>query len=315
MKADTDARLSRANPISRAAAEGPARLMGGDLLAAIITEPRETPPGPQTSPSERNPLATGRRFAGWPPPRVAAAALTCLALGGTAMAATGVWDPDIGSHAPYSPPPRISTTPVPAAITAELGVLRREPEALDRGSGVEATLSTLGNYFVQDVRPESVRYLGANERGEATIVFSAEDSVWSKVSQSHQSVEGVDGEPICIGGPSKRVDGEASAICWDLNQIISGEALSAIQESHLSYGKETLGSGWAEGLVPDGVTSVTATMADGAKRQVPVHDNYFRFEWAPSEADPTLTSILDQSQITWHDATGAVVTKRSGNEG
>jgi hypothetical protein len=70
-----------------------------------------------------------------------------------------------------------------------------------------------------------------------------------------------------------------------------------------------------EGLVPDGVASITATMANGAERQIPVHDNFFKFEWAPPEADPTGTLSSAQSQVTWHDAAGAVIAKRPAREG
>jgi hypothetical protein len=49
-------------------------------------------------------IATIRRAASGRAGRVAAIGATCLAFGGTAMAATGMWNPEIGTRGPEGPP-------------------------------------------------------------------------------------------------------------------------------------------------------------------------------------------------------------------
>jgi hypothetical protein len=225
-----------------------------------------------------------------------------LALVGTAMAATGVWDPGIGSHAAFSPPPSISTSSVPAAVTEEIGALRGEPGAADRGPAVETTLSELGSLTVANIQPDSIRFLEENAQGEATILFSGEDL---------ESGEGAKPDSVCVGYPGN--SGEAVGICADLGEIMAGNAFWPVQEFHLRDGKETVGPGHADGIVPDGVASLTVTMGNGVERAVTVHDNYFHFTWGPSEATPSLEELLSASQVTWHDASGAVVPKSTTN--
>jgi hypothetical protein len=229
--------------------------------------------------------------------------LASLALVGTAMAAAGVWDPGIGSHAAFSPPPSISSSPVPAAVTAEIGALRRAPDAADRGPAVEATLSELGSGTVANIQPDSVRFLEESAPGEATILFSG---------AGREGGEGDKAGSVCVGGPGN--SGEGGARCAGLGEIMAGKAFWPVQESYLRDGNETIGPGQADGIVPDGVASLTVTMSNGVERAVTVHDNYFHFTWGPSEAAPSLDEFeWSAFQVTWHDASGAVVPKGTNN--
>jgi hypothetical protein len=235
--------------------------------------------------------------------RVAAIGATCLAFGGTAMAATGVWNPGIGDKAPNTPPPAVSTTAVPAAMAESVGAFRRAPNAQDHGPAVEATLSTLGSQFADGIRPDSVRYLEENASGEATILLSSERSIFT--SGKGMRLFG-SGEPACVVIPD---GGEAVPTCFGLDKILAGEAVSQLERiDHLT------GKAW--GLVPDGVASVTARFGDGTIHQIPVTDNHFVYRWGNPEANPlggevSLVSWTTPSiGIVWHDADGNVVPQQ-----
>ncbi len=336
-KQDVGKALSSSDPIDRATVEATALAVGGELIAEIVAEPREDAAGRSAALRRRRPFAAGGKIAGRRTPRVVATGLACIACGGTAMAATGVWDPPIGSKAPDSGPVITSTTPVPAAVTEALGVLRRPASDLDHGPEVEATLSTLGSRYLSDrmpgldvsfhlrgIRPESVRYLEPGVDGEATILFSAENS-WFGLGETQASdfeigvlrdagVLGT-GDAVCvarsIGDRRPRSSLEGVPECFTLDSILTGRA---VWQTELMNAP-----GEAFGLVPDGVASITAEFASGAKRTVPVTDNYFRFNWDAAEAAITDEEIeagipVGPGVITWHDANGSVVSEQSSNE-
>lgn len=237
--------------------------------------------------------APGRRIGSWRASRVALAAGACLAFAGTAMAATGVWNPPIGNVASNSAPPTISQGPVPTDVTAALGALRREPDARDHGPEVEKTLSTLGSSFVEGIRPDSVRYLEPwGEHGEARILFSAEGSVFASAS-----------DPACVATPSTggagAVNGEAGVECFDLDKILAGKAL-------MSWERLPDGPGEAFGLVPDGVASVSAELSNGYVVNAPVTSNFFTLDWDAGLAGKGFAP----PRIIWRDDRGAIVPPR-----
>jgi hypothetical protein len=303
MKRDVDKMLSRINPVSRAAIEGPALAIGDELIASIVTERREPRPA-RPAASSRWRIAAGWRITGRRASRVVAAGFACLALGGTAMAATGVWDPVIGS-AEIDGPVSTSATPVPQDITEALGVLRRDPTAGDHSAEVEATLREVA--FADGVRPDSVRFLAPGERGEATIVLSAKES----------SMSFEEPEPVCVFRPG--VEGywhqdNAFSNCVGLPALLSGRGYG----ENLNFNNHT---GLAFGLVPDGVASVTAEFPNAPDVTVPVADNYFEIPLSGSEvgnyveeSGPNATgeglSGAGISQVRWQDAGGAPVAQQ-----
>lgn len=324
---DINAALLDANPVSRAAVEAPAWAVGDELIAVIVAEPREA--------SSAGSRPTARRAS-----RVLAAGVASLALGGTAMAATGVWDPAIGSDATDSSPPTISAAPVSSAMTDALGVLRRAPGVEDRGPEVEATLATLGRSFdqgslgrsyVKGVRPESVRYLGPGIEGGATILFSSE-AAWQTFMDSTERPESAphtdlgDGDRVCVfrpqgSGPASPGVVQGVPMCFDLDAVLAGNAVWLDESFDDPYGEEfddPNGEAW--GLVPDGVAAVTAKFPNGAEREIAVADNYFQFSW--SNVEEALSSeglepgsAIVPAEIIWHDASGAVVPQQPSEEG
>lgn len=250
--------------------------------------------------------------------RIAAAGLACLAFGGTAMAATGVWNPEIGASAPYGPPPEIATTPVPAAMAEALGVFRREPTAQDHAPAVEATLSDLGSQFANGVRPGSVRFLEGDPSGKATLLLSAERSdVTSNSAEFFGS-----GEPACVVRPDSSPDpSEAIPLCFGLDKILAGEADMEVERIDA---KTNNAWGLAWGLVPDGVATVTFRDGEGERQELPVRDNYFHYSWGDPPVNPDLPVNPVERELTvfkssleanlnrlkdlvWHDADGNVV--------
>jgi hypothetical protein len=202
--------------------------------------------------------------------------------------ASGIWDPGIGIRS-SSGPATVSDTPVPAALTEALGVLRRPATAQDRSAEVEATLR--GAVGADGVRPDSARYLAAGVPGEATVLLSSE------------SVNPVftDGQPLCVFRPHE-VGGQIPAGCFGADQLLSGEATATLID-------ERTGAAIAYGMGPDGVATVTAKFGSAPDRTIPVANNYWEMDLSGAE----LSNANGESSVqgtVWRDANGAVVAQR-----
>jgi hypothetical protein len=293
--------------------------VGDELLPAIVAEPQEAPSAGDSAGALRRPRgAAARRPTGRRASRILAAGLACLALGGTALAATGVWDPPIGVNTGAAPPTR-SYSPVPGAIANVLGILRREQTPRDRSLEVEATLSKA--LFADGIRPGSVRSLSASEaEGEATVLFSAERSASQFAPSSEQ---------ICLYHPAFVVSiGEVPA-CFSLPTLLAGHAdqtyeiFSPKLLEELESGPEAAVlaecqedppppfclplRGTVVGLVPDGVATVTAALSGAPNVTVPVHENYFEIPLHGAELTHRPTGLR---HTVWHSADGQVVPQR-----
>jgi hypothetical protein len=264
--------------------------------------------------------APGRRVGGWRVSRLVAVGAGCLVFAGTAMAATGVWNPVVGSE---SHPATLSDTPVPADLTAKLGVLRREQTPQDRSAEVEATLAGLGGGTSgpEGVRLESVRYLAPAPNGEATILLSGERAGWAANAVIHSESRTLlvgpgepesTAEPLCVARPFPG-DHQSVALCFGLSQLLSGEAIG----TGIDASSET---GTAFGVVPDGVASVTAEFESGPPVTVQVADNYWELplngtELAGVRGEHNVPVVRANSQAgiehtVWRDADGAVIPQQ-----
>jgi len=225
-----------------------------------------------------------RRIAVGRIPRLVAVTVACVALGGTALAATGVWNPIVGDP---ENPATLSGTPVPAALVAELGVLRREQTPQDRSPEVEATLE--GADVPQGVRLESVRYLGPGADGEATVMLSGVEA----------GPFDPEGDPVCVARPLPGAT-HSVFLCFGLSTLLGGTAWG-----------EALGptGEFAYGVVPDDVATVTAEFDGPPPHTVPVHDNYWELPLSGAEsANPHGESGVQHT--VWRDAEGNVVPQR-----
>jgi hypothetical protein len=270
--------------------------------------------GAAAAPAEARARTSSRRsLAGRGAPRLAALGLAAVLLTGTAMAATGVWDPPIGALTGAAPP-RPATSPVPAGITDVLGILRREQTDKDRSAEVEATLSRA--LFADGVRPDSVRYLAPSEApGEATILFSAENPIGPFEPP----------ERICLYRPAFAETTRELPFCFSRASLLGGHAYMTFETSTREL-EEALesndGARLAEcdddpppavclpatattvGVVPDGVATVTAHFSGAPTVDVPVHENYFELELNGAE----ITHIpIGVRYLIMRDAQGNVI--------
>jgi hypothetical protein len=223
------------------------------------------------------------------PSRIVAVGLACLAFGGTAMAASGVWNPLVGSS---NDPATISNTPVPEELTAAIGVMGRDQTDQDRSTEVEATLD--GGEVPDGVRLDSVRFLAPAENGEATILLSGEKA----------SIYETEEEPVCVirpfGGESR-----AASLCFDLPMLMADHARAMFVDVAANSATEI-------GVVPDGVASVTAEFGSAPDRTVSVANNY----WELDLGGPELSNANGESgvqQTVWRDADGNVVPQQPGD--
>jgi hypothetical protein len=223
------------------------------------------------------------------PSRIVALGLACLAFGGTAMAASGVWNPIVGSN---SDPATFSDTPVPTELTAALGVLRRDQTAQDRSAEVEATLD--GAEVPNGVRLDSVRYLAPAANGEATILLSGVDTAPYETED----------EPICVARPFAG-DPRAASVCFDLPMLMSDHARA-------TYHDVASNSATAIGVVPDGVVSITAEFGSAPDRTVPVTNNYWELDLSGAELG-NANGESGVQQTVWQDADGNVVPQQPGD--
>lgn len=268
--------------------------------------------------SEGRPRWKGRRRPSSPGvPRLAAIVAAAVLCGGTAMAATGIWDPPIGANTGTAPPTR-SYSPVPAAIANVLGILRREQTPRDRSLDVEVTLSKA--LFADGIRPDSVRFLTPSEaEGEATVLFAAE----KPGGQFEPS------EQICLYRPAFAVTTSELPACFSLPTLLSGRAFTTFEvfspqlreELESRPGAAVLAEcqedpppsfclplrGTAVGLVPDGVATVTAAFSGAPNVTVPVHENYFEIPLHGAELTHRPTGLR---HTVWHDADGDVIPQR-----
>lgn len=227
--------------------------------------------------------------------RIGAIALSCLAFGGTAMAATGAWNPSIGTG---SEPSTLSSTPVPAALTAHLGVLRRGQTAQDRSTEVEASMAS--GDAPDGVRLDSVRYLAPGTNGEAVILLSGVRTA------SYETDE----EPVCVYRPFTALGHtEADSPCFGLGALLSGHAWAM---STVAGGAGVGESGFAYGLVPDGVATVIAKFGSAPDVAVPVKNNYWELPIGGAELSNAGGSHEMGVQSTaWRDAEGNAVPQRA----
>ena len=227
--------------------------------------------------------AAGDRLAGLQARRARRARLTAviaagaLAVGGVAVAATSIWNPQLGDdrfgHATAS-----SSRP-PADQLEMLGVLRRAPTDADRGAQSQYALTFFGP-DVHGVRTDSVRLLGTYGKGLGYVLVPVVDAHGKRDALCFFAQDAKDG-----GGQS----------CWTTADVRKGHAvlgmggpmapLSAAAMKRLRAANG--GDGHAlriplvhmgpitwSGIVPDGVARVRIDEG-GQSVTADVHDNFF----------------------------------------
>jgi hypothetical protein len=216
-------------------------------------------------------------------------AFASLAVTGTAVAAVAGWNPLIGDHTGGAPTQ--SSSAVPAADSAVLGVLRHAPTAQDHGAAVERTLRGLYADNVRGLRVGSIRYLAAAPGAGATVLYSVRRS--EEVGHDGRVDAWTVKDPLCFARPYA-AGGDAPAACFRLAQVAAGRAI--VVEGGPS-------SSLTSGLAPDGVARVSATQPDGSTTTVAVQNNYY--EIASNSASPV-------EDITLYRVDGSVFLRDAG---
>lgn len=220
-----------------------------------------------------------------------------LLAGGTAIAATAPWSPQLGAadrgHA------TLATTAVPGDQTAALAVLRRPQTDADRTPEVEALLKLVmaprqfGGVHLDSLRllakrPEGIAVLVAAERtGTNDPGYPPEvrhDQLCLLTSSNHSWVKGKQ-------VPMK----SAGAKCGTVADIAAGKMM---------MGAQWEGRMGASGLVPDGVTRVEIPLTGGPTLKLDVVNNTYFVETAVP------VGRFNPNTVRWLDAAGQEVPRK-----
>jgi hypothetical protein len=209
--------------------------------------------------------------------RVAVAVVAAASIGGTALAATGLWRPILGEPGLGSPP-TISASSPPASQLDELGVLRRAQTAADRSAETEAELRYMSS-VASGVRTDYVRLL-SNTTGFGPAILVPVARMIRRLENGPPAVlarqPSTDALCLLVGDR----DGEGSAkSCFTTGDVLDGGATLS------------LGNGFF-GLAPDDVRLVTVTFGDGAARSATPSSNFFAITMPSGALPAAMTWVL-----------------------
>ena len=228
-----------------------------------------------------------RRRRRWPRRGGAATAVIVL-VGAPALAATGVWRPQIGNG--KQPAPRITAEAPPADQLAMLGVLRRPQTAADRSAASRAALRLLGSGSIEGVRTGSVRLLAQSPTDRGIVLVPV-----ARYSRRSPPLP-ADTPPEIrrrLNPPPTRdalclfqldVDG-AGVACWSSADVREGRAW-------MSLGHRAV---W---IVPDGVATVRTEYPGRATIDAAVKDNAAAFTEPRGRHGEARTTFLDAHGAT-----------------
>lgn len=223
-----------------------------------------------------------RRRRRWPRRGGAVAAVIVL-VGAPALAATGVWRPQIGDG--KRPAPRITAEAPPADQLAMFGVLRRPQTAADRSAASRTALRLVGTDSIEGVRTNSVRLLAKSPEDRGIVLVPV-----ARYAR-HRLPLPADTPPAArraLNPPPIRdalclfqldVDG-AGVACWSSADVREGRAWMAL--GHRAV--------W---IVPDGVATVRTQYPTGAPIDAAVKDNAAVFTQPPGRHGEARTTFLD----------------------
>lgn len=246
----------------------------------------------------------GRRWG-----RIGLLALGGVVVSGTALAATGTWDPQLGT-------PGRGTRPLPAAAgvpaeqLAALGILRRPQTDADRGGQVQAALKVLSGETISGIHTDAIRVITSTPREVAILVpverygpGTSQRDALCLMSSSYSEARTVD-----LGGRKTKLPAGFSG--WGSNC----GTLESVRTTGIETGTTDDPSGGLiingrpknivqhrVTLVPDGVARVAVRVRGGRTVTVTVRDNIYRFNIRGSSA--YLGTI-------WYDAAGRRIDHR-----
>jgi hypothetical protein len=221
--------------------------------------------------------------------RGACAAAVIVLIGAPALAATGIWRPQLGDG--RSEPPAPTGEAPPAEQLELLGVLRREQTERDRGPRTLEALKLLGS-SVAGVRTNSVRLLAqtSQDRGIVLVPVARYHLNGPKLpADAPQSMRdrfkpARDGLCLFSLDQDRGKPAGAGVACYSTEAIKEGRAWGALGDR-------------ATWLVPDGVATLKIEYRDGRSVTASVHDTLALYT-APA---------LEYTRAIWLDAGGRVV--------
>lgn len=240
--------------------------------------------------------AAGRRRSGRLSRRTAGLlGLGLVLVGGTAIAATAPWSPQLGDARRGHP--TVATTPVPTDQTAALAVLRREQTEADRGPRVTAALKMLAPETTDGLRLDSVRLLA--DRGDGASILVASERTFTGLADDGPDTR----DQLCFlqsfdfssrSGKRVRMPGMGMS-CGSVEDIQTGRMMSGSRWN----GRISL-----SGLLPDGVATVEVPLRGGPTLRAKVTNNTFFIDQAAPKGR------YNRNNIRWLDRKGEVVEWR-----
>lgn len=230
--------------------------------------------------------------------RLFAVPVVVAVLGGTALAATGVWRPSLGSD--QLGHPTTSNSSVPVEQLRLLGVLRRPQVDADRGPVVEDILkhglsSRTDAGGVAGVRTDAIRRIATTSTTTWILVpvKRVRYQIGPTAKKDERNVLCVISRSPWTGPDGVERFGYGSA-CRTTHDVALGRlAGGAASDRHLSL--------W--GVVPDGVDKVKARLRGGKGITVKVRDNTY-------VVDATIPQRAWLGHYVWYDRAGNVIRRR-----
>lgn len=271
---------------ARAAEDRARRTIAAQVAAATATGTAATAAG---TAGRRRSRRLSRRSAGL-------LAVGAVLVGGTAIAATTPWSPQLGDARRGQP--TVATTPVPADQTAALAVLRREQNDADRGPRVTAALRMLTPEAADGLRLDSVRLLA--ERPDGAMILVPSERAFKALKDGPDSRD-----QLClIQSVTGRKIGDKG-----LPRPLMGMGMSCGSVRDVKLGRMMTGSRWNErtelsGLVPDGVAAVEVPLRGGPTLRAKVANNAFHID------QTGLKGHYNRNNVRWLDSSGQVIEWR-----
>jgi hypothetical protein len=239
-----------------------------------------------------------RRSRRLPRRRAGLLAFAAVLAGGTALAATTPWDPQVGDN--HRGHPTIAQTAIPADQLAALGVLRRAQTDADRGPRVQAALMDLPADEFAGVHLDSARLLQSWDGG-ASILLAAQHT-----GQAGSVPPGQPDNAVCLIISSDYVMQGKNGVVKQVYAPSSGgtcQTIAGVKASGLLTGAEIDGRLQLNGVVPDGVAHVEVTLRNGETIRAPVSNNAFRIDATVPHGS------YEDAPINWFDRDGNPTAK------
>lgn len=216
-------------------------------------------------------------------------------VGGTAIAATAPWSPQLGDTRRGHP--TVATTPAPADQTAALAVLRRAQTEADRGPRVTAALKMLTPEAADGLRLDSVRLLAERPDGAMLLVPS------ERAFKGPRRGDPATRDQLCLLQSTDFVRIKGKRV------PMHGMGMSCGSTRDIKLGRMMNGALWAgrigvSGLVPDGVATVEVPLSGGPTLRAKVANNAYYLDLAAPKGH------YNRNNIRWLDSTGKAVEWR-----